>query len=57
MNDIQCYLTAKRAAKKAQEAKKAEKPFDVFDFFKAGGTPEEWREYAREQRNLGFDVW
>ena len=57
MNDIQCYLNARRAAKKAEEAKKPEKEFDVFDFIRAGGTAEEWREYAREQRSLGKDIW
>ena len=45
MNDIQCYLNARRAAKKAEEAKKAEKEFDVLDFLNAGGTAEEWLEY------------
>ena len=49
MNDIQCYLNARRAAKKAEEAKKAEKEFDVFDFLNAGGTAEEWLEYRWER--------
>ena len=55
MNDIQCYLAAKRATKKDEEAKKAKKEWDALDFVKAGATAEEYMDFVWE-RILSKDI-
>ena len=45
MNDIQCYLAAKRA----EEAKKKLPDWDALDFIEAGATGEEYVDYILER--------